>query len=127
MLLSLRPIKTEEEYQVALQEIDLLFDVPSETAEADRLEILVTLVEAYEVKHCPMPLPDPIEAILYYLEARGLSRQDLEPWLGGRDLVGAVLNRQVSLSLEMIRRLNHGLGIPADVLIQSYELVQQVA
>jgi HTH-type transcriptional regulator / antitoxin HigA len=127
MLLSLRPIKTEEEYQVALQEIDLLFDVPSGTAEADRLEILVTLVEVYEAKHCPMPLPDPIEAILYYLEARGLSRQDLEPWLGGRDLVGAVLNRQVSLSLEMIRRLNHGLGIPAEVLIQPYELVQQVA
>ncbi len=127
MLVEIRPIKTEEDYQAALQEVEALFDAPVGTPEGNRLEVLVTLVEVYEAEHCEMPLPEPVEAILYYLEARGLSRGDLEVWLGGAEWVEAVLGRRVGLTLEMIRGLNRHLGIPAEVLIQPYDLVEQVA
>jgi HTH-type transcriptional regulator/antitoxin HigA len=79
---------------------------------------LTTLVEAYEEKHYSIPKPDPIEAILYHIESRGLSRSDLEPYIGNQALITEVLNRKRSLTLTMIRRLHVGLGIPADVLIQ---------
>lgn len=82
------------------------------------------LAEANEEKHYPIPLPDPIEAIYYYLESRGLSRRDLEPYLGSRARVSEVLNWKRHLSLEMTRRLNSGLRIPAEVLIQAYEYKQ---
>ena len=87
MLKKLRPIKTEADYQNALHEIELLFDAAPGTAESDRLDVLSTLVDAYEKVHFPVELPDPIEAIHYYVEARGWSQQDLEPCLGGRALV----------------------------------------
>jgi HTH-type transcriptional regulator/antitoxin HigA len=86
------------------------------------LEVLTTLIEAYEDKHYPIPDPDPVEAIKYYMESRDLSRRDLEPYLGSRARVSEILNRRRPLSLEMIRSLNTGLGIPADVLIRSYRL-----
>ena len=89
--------------------------------QGDRLEVLTTLVEAYEEKHDAAPLPDPIEAIKYYMESRGLSRVDLEPYIGSRARVSEILNRKRPLTIEMIRRLHAGLGIPADVLIQPYE------
>jgi HTH-type transcriptional regulator/antitoxin HigA len=119
---SIRPIRTESDYQAALSEIEQLFDAPPDTSEADRLEVLTTLVEAYEARHFTIPAPDPVEALHYYLESRGLSRLDLEPYLGSRARVAEVLNRKRALSLEMIRRLHAGLGIPAEVLIQPYGL-----
>lgn len=120
--MELRPIRTETDYQEALQEIELLFNATPNTPEYDRLDVLTTLVEAYEKKHFPIELPDPIEAIHYYMETRGLSRRDLEPCLGSRARVSEVLSRKRSLTLEMIRKLNQQLGIPAEILIQPYEL-----
>ncbi|GAB4459266.1 MAG: DNA-binding protein [Anaerolineae bacterium] len=123
-MVEIKPIRTEADYEAALAEIEQLFEAVPGSPEGDRLEILTTLVEAYEEKYYPIPLPDPIEAIYYYLESRGLSRRDLEPYLGSRARVSEVLNRKRPLSLEMIRRLNNGLRIPAEVLIQPYEYKQ---
>lgn len=119
--MEIRPIKTEADYQAALEEIERLFDAAPDTPEGDRLEVLTTLVEAYEEKHYAIPLPDPVEAIEYYMESRGLTRRDLESYIGSRGRVSEILNRKRSLSIEMIRRLHAGLGIPAEVLIQPYE------
>jgi HTH-type transcriptional regulator / antitoxin HigA len=121
-MFTFQPIRTKEDYQSALQEIERLFDVPQGTPEFDRLEILATLVEAYENIHEPILPPDPIEAILYYLESRGLTTQHLESAIGDRDRVNAILDRQVSLTLEIIRQLHQQLGIPARTLIQPYTL-----
>jgi HTH-type transcriptional regulator/antitoxin HigA len=122
----IRPIKTEADYRAALEEIERLFDAAPGTPEGDRLEILTTLVEAYEEKNYSIPLPDPIEALFYHMESRGLSRRDLEPYIGSRARVSEILNRKRPLSLEMIRSLHTGLGIPAEVLIQSYRLHEQL-
>ncbi|NJM70450.1 MAG: transcriptional regulator [Scytonema sp. RU_4_4] len=126
-MLEPRPIRTEADYRAALSEIERLFDAEPNTPECDRLEVLTTLVEAYEQQHYPIVAPDPIEAILYYLESRGLSWQDLESALGSRGEVAPVLNRQQALTLEMIRRLHSELGIPAEVLIQPYSLMKNSA
>ncbi len=90
--------------------------------ENDRLEVLTTLVAAHEDEHSPIPEPDPVEAIKYYMESRGLSRSDLEPYIGSRARVSEVLTRRRPLSLGMIRKLHSKLGIPAHVLIQPYKL-----
>jgi len=121
--MDIHPIRTEAEYEAALAEIERLFDAAPNTPEGDRLEVLATLVEAYEEQHYGIPAPDPIEAIKYYMESRGLCRRDLEPYLGSRARVAEVLNRKRPLSLEMIRRLHTGLGIAADTLIQPYPIV----
>jgi len=118
----IHPIKTEADYQAALAEIERLFDAAPNTAAGDCLDVLATLVEAYEARHYSIPAPDPIEAITYHMESRGLSRRDLEPYLGSRARVAEVLNRKRPLSLDMIRRLHTGLGIPAEILIQPYTL-----
>lgn len=118
----LRPIRNEEDYETALEEIEELWGSPDGTAEADRLDVLVMLVEAYEAKHYPIPDPDPIALILHVMEARGLTRRDMEPYFGSRARVSEVLNRRRPLSLEMIRKLQRGLGLPADVLVQPYML-----
>jgi HTH-type transcriptional regulator/antitoxin HigA len=120
--MDIKPIRTQRDYKAALADIERLFDAKPGTPDGDRLEVLATLVEAYEQQHYPMPPPDPVEAILYYMESRGLSRKDLEPYLGSRAKVSEVLNRKRPLSIEMIRRLHDGLGIPAEVLIQPYQL-----
>ncbi len=120
--MTLRPIRNEEDYETALEEIEALWNAEPDTPEADRLDILVMLVEAYEAEHYSIPDPDPIELILHVMEARGLTRRDLEPYLGSRARVSEILNRRRPLSLEMIRKLQSGLGIPADVLVQPYEL-----
>lgn len=125
--MELRPIRTEADYQEALQEIERLFDAAPNTPEFDRLDILSTLVEAYEKMAYPINLPDPIEAIQYYMEARGWSRRDLESCIGSRARVSEILSRKRSLTLEMIRKLNQQLGIPAEVLIQPYESLQAPA
>ena len=118
--MDIRPIKTEADYHIALAEIEQLFDAEPNTPAGDRLDVLATLVESYESRHHSIPMPDPIEAILYHLESRGLSRRDLELYIGSRARVSEILNRKRSLTIEMIRRLHSGLGIPADVLIQPY-------
>ena len=117
-----KPIRTQRDYKAALAEIERLFDAKPGTPDGDRLEVLATLVEVYEQQHYPMLPPDPVEAIVYFMESRGLSRKDLEPYLGSRGKVSEVLNRKRPLSIEMIRRLHDGLGIPAEVLIQPYQL-----
>ncbi len=120
--MEIKPIKTDADYEAALEEIERLFDSKPGTAEADRLEVIATLVEAYETKHHALPLPDPIEAILYHMESRGLSRRDLEPYIGTRARVSEILNRRRPLTMEMVRNLHEGLGIPAEVLIQPYDV-----
>ena len=118
--MDIKPIRTKADHRAALAEIERLFDARPGTPEADRLEVLTTLVEAYEARHEPILPPDPVEAILYYMESRGLSRRDLEPYLGSRARVAEVLNRKRALSIEMIRKLHAGLGIPAETLIQPH-------
>ena len=120
--MELRPIKTELDYQNALKEIEQLFDVKPNSAECDRLDILATLVEAYEQKHYSIEAPDAISAILYYLESRGLSEQDLAVSVGSQQEATAILNRQKPLTLDIIRRLNQDFNIPAEILIQPYSL-----
>ena len=120
--MDIRPLRTEADYDAALREIENLWGAPYGSPQGDRLEVLVTLVEAYEEKHYPIEPPDPIEAILHQMESQGLSRRDLEPLLGSRGRVSEILNRKRPLSIEMIRNLHAGLGISADVLVQPYEL-----
>jgi HTH-type transcriptional regulator / antitoxin HigA len=123
--MKIKPIKTEADYEAALKEVEHLFNIKPGTPGADRLEILTTLIESYEEKHCSIPLPDPIETILYYMESRGLSRHDLEPLIGSRARVSEVINRKRPLTMEMIRSLNKNLGISAEVLIQPYRTFKQ--
>lgn len=120
--MDIKSIRTEAEYDAALKEIERLWGSPYGTSLGDTLDVLVTLVEAYEEQHYPVPPPDPIEAIVHHMESQGLSRQDLEPYLGSSARVEEILNRKRPLSLDMIRRLQTGLGISADVLVQPYEL-----
>lgn len=122
----LRAIKTENDYRAALSEIERLFDAEPNTPECERLDVLTTLVEAYEQRHYPIEAPDPIEAILYYLESRGLLKSDLEAVIGSEKEVAEVLNRKQALTLEMIRGLHNQLGIPAEVLIQPYDVTNTV-
>ena len=116
--MEIKPIKTEADYESTLDEIERLLEAKPGTAEGDRLEILTTLVEVYEEKHFAIPLPDPIEAILYHMESRGFSRRNLEPFIGSRARVSEILNRKRPLTMEMVRNLHNGLGISAEVLIQ---------
>jgi len=120
--MEIRPIRTEADYDAALQEIDRLWGSPFGSPDGDKMDVLVTLVEAYEEKQYPILPPDPIEAILHTIESQGLTRRDLEPYLGSQARIAEVLNRQQALSLEMIRNLQSGLGIAADILVQPYEL-----
>lgn len=120
--MKLRPIRTKREYQAALKEVEALWDSREGTADADRLEVLVLVVEAYEQKHFPIEAPHPIDFLLHVMEARDLTRKDLERYIGSRARVAEVLNRVRPLTLEMIRRLASGLKLPADVLIRGYGL-----
>jgi HTH-type transcriptional regulator / antitoxin HigA len=113
----IKPIRTQRDYQRALKELDKLMGAKANTPEGDRLDVLATLVAAWEEKHYPIEPPDPIEAIRFAMEQRGLTRRDLEPFIGSRARVTEVLNRKRSLTLPMIRRLHAGLGIPAEVLL----------
>ncbi len=125
--MEIKPIKTETHYQAAMKEIERLFAAVPDTPEGDRLEVLTTLVEAYEEQHYRIPLPDPIEAILYHMESRGLTRCDLEPFIGSRARVSEVLNRKRPLTMAMIRNLSKGLRISAEVLIQPYRTMKSAA
>jgi HTH-type transcriptional regulator/antitoxin HigA len=113
----IRPIRTDADHAAALRRIDKLMDTEPGTPEADELDVLATLVEAYEDRHFPMADPDPLAAIQFRMEQLGLSRKDLEPLLGSRGRVSEVLNGRRALSLQMIRRLNRELGIPLESLV----------
>ena len=114
----LKPIKTDADHEAALKEIERLWDAREGTADGDRLEILITLAEAYEEAHFPMDLPDPIEAITFRLEQQGEDKRALVGIIGNRTRVYEVLRRVRALSLTMIRQLNKHLKIPAEVLIR---------
>lgn len=118
----MQPIKTEADYQAALKEVEALFDAAPDTPERDRLEVLSILVEAYEKKHFPIGLPSPVDAIAYHIESRGMTQQDLEPFIGDSATVADVLAKKAPLTLEMIQKLNKGMGISLEILAQAYEL-----
>ena len=113
----LKPIRNEKDYERALAEVEVLWGAKAGTPKGDRLDILVTLIEAYEAEHYPMDPPDPIEAIKFRMEQQGLSRKDLEKILGTRTRVSEVLSRKRGLSINMIRALHEKLGISAEILI----------
>lgn len=115
---TVRPIRSESDYDAALAAIERLWGARSGTPQGDQLDVLATLVDAYEAEHFPMDPPDPIEAIRFRMEQQGLTRKDLERVLGTRTRVSEILNRKRSLSIGMIRRLHAELGISADVLIR---------
>lgn len=114
----LKPIRSEADYEKSLAEVERLWGAKSGTPEGDRLDVLATLIDAWESRHYPMDPPDPIEAIKFRMEQQGLTRKDLEPMIGTRTRVAEVLNRKRGLSISMIRRLHARLGISADVLIR---------
>lgn len=118
--MQIRPIKTKADHRAALKEIERLMSAKPGTADGDRLEVMTTLVERFESLHEPIAPPHPIEALLYHMESRGLTRRDLEPYLGSRARVAEVLNRRRALTIDMIRRLHEGLGISAEILIRPY-------
>jgi HTH-type transcriptional regulator/antitoxin HigA len=123
--MDIRPIKTDADYQAALDEIQSLFDASPNTPEGDKLEVLATLVDAFEEQHFPIPAPDPIEAVKYFMESRGLTRKDLEPYIGNRARVSEILNRKRPLTLRMIQRLHDTLGVPADMLLKPYQVTKR--
>lgn len=117
-----KPIRREADYEGALAEVERLWGAKSGTPRGDRLDVLATLIDAWESEHHPMDPPDPIEAIKFRMEQQNLTRKDLEGILGTRTRVAEVLNRRRGLSINMIRRLHKELGIPAEVLIRSSRL-----
>jgi HTH-type transcriptional regulator/antitoxin HigA len=117
--MDITPIKTQRDYRRALKEVEGLMTAKRSTPEGDRLDVLVTLIEAWEAKHFPLDLPDPVEAIKYHMDQGGLEPRDLIPFIGSRNRVYEVLNRKRPLTLKMIWRLHDGLGIPAESLIKS--------
>ena len=121
--MNIKPIRTEKDYEAALKDIERLFDSEPGTPDGDLLDVLVTLVEVYEDEHYPIPLPDPIEALFFYMESRELTRADLESYIGSRARVSEILNRKRPLTLSMIQRLHAGLGIPAEILVQPYKIL----
>ncbi|MBI5612901.1 MAG: transcriptional regulator [Gammaproteobacteria bacterium] len=116
--MDIKPIKTKADYRAALKEIEALMDARPRTPSGDRLELLVTLVEAYVAKHYPLDLPDPVEAIKYAMGSKGLTVKDLEPMIGRSNRVYEILNRKRPLTLKMIQELHRQLGIPAESLIR---------
>ena len=114
----IKPIRSEADYEAALLEVERLWGTSSGTPEGDRLDILATLIDAYESEHHRIDPPDPIEAIKFRMEQQGLTREDLEGILGSRTCIAEVLNRRRGLSINMIRRLHDKLGISVEVLIR---------
>jgi HTH-type transcriptional regulator / antitoxin HigA len=119
--MDIRPIRTEADYRAALKEAESLWEAEPGTPEGDQVDVLSTLIEAYEAKHHPVPAPDPIAAVLFMMEQKGLTRRDLEPAIGSRSRVSEILNRRRPLTLPMVRALSALLNIPVDVLVQPYE------
>lgn len=116
--MNLKPIRTKKDLKSALARIDQIIDAKHGTAEYDELEILTTLVESYEAKHCPIPPPDPVEAIIFRMEQLGLKQSDLAKYVGGKNRASEILSRKRQLSLRMIRSLHKNLKIPSDSLLR---------
>jgi HTH-type transcriptional regulator / antitoxin HigA len=121
MPMDIRPIRSEADYRAALADIERLWKSEPGTPEGDRVDVLVILIEAYEARHHPIPAPDPIAAVLFMMEQKGLTRRDLEAALGSRGRVSEILNRKRPLTLPMVRALSALLDIPTEVLVQPYE------
>jgi HTH-type transcriptional regulator/antitoxin HigA len=117
--MDISPIKTQRDYRRVLKDIEGLMTAKRNTPEGDRLDVLVTLVEAFEAKHCPLDLADAVDAIKHHMEQKGLSPPDLMPFIGNRKRVDEVLARKRPLTLAMVQRLHAGLGIPAESLIRT--------
>ena len=116
--MDIKPIRNDKDYRKALKRVETIWDAAPGSPDFDELEVLTTLVEAYKERHNPIALPDPIEAIRFRMEQLGLSRKDLEPYIGSRGRVSEVLGRKRAMSLKMIRKLHRGLGIPAETLLE---------
>jgi HTH-type transcriptional regulator/antitoxin HigA len=121
---SIKPIRNEADYELALQDIDRCLDATAGSPERDRLEVLTVLVDDYEANHYPVSPPDPIAAIEFVLEQRGLSRKDLEGVIGRSGRISEVMNKQRPLTLAMIRKLVETFDLPADVLIRNTSRIQ---
>jgi HTH-type transcriptional regulator / antitoxin HigA len=119
--MEIRPIRTKADYRAALDEVERLWDAEPGTRGGDRVDVLVTLIEAYEAKHYAIPAPDPIAAVEFMMQQKGFSRRDLEPMIGSRGRVSEVLTRKRPLTLPMVRGLSVLLDIPVDILVQPYE------
>ncbi len=119
--MEIRPIRSKADYRAALKEVERLWNAEPGSRNGDRVEVLVTLIEAYEAKHHPIPAPDPIAAIEFMLEQKGLTRRDLEPAIGSRGRVSEVLTRKRPLTLPMVRAQSKLLDIPTAILAQAYE------
>ncbi|MGJ3233668.1 helix-turn-helix domain-containing protein [Marivirga sp.] len=115
--MEIRPIKTENDYQSALSRIEELWGAKKDTLEGDELDLLITLVEAYEIKHYPIAPPDPIDAIKFRMEQMGMSKSDMVQYLGSQSRVSEILNRKRGLTLNMIKSLYKGLKIPPEILL----------
>jgi HTH-type transcriptional regulator / antitoxin HigA len=120
--MDIRPIRTDADYRAAVEEVERIWKAEPGTPDGDRVEVLSTLIEAYEARHYPIPTPDPIAAILFMMEQKGLTRRELEPAIGSRGRVSEMLNRKRPLTLPMVRALSALLEIPTDVLVQPYEI-----
>jgi len=116
------PIKTRKDHAKALERIEALMGAQANSAEGDELDVMVTLVEAYEAKHDAIEAPDPIAAIQHRMQDMGMTRKDLEPLLGSRSRVSEVLNRKRKLTMEMVRNLHRTMQLPAETLIQDYDV-----
>jgi HTH-type transcriptional regulator / antitoxin HigA len=121
-MVEVSPIRTEQDYEAALAEIEALMAAQPGTAEGDRLDVLVTLIQAYEAEHHAIEAPDPISLLQFVMEQRGLDRAALQPMIGNRGRVSEVMSRKRPLTLEMIRRLQASLGLPAEILVRPYPL-----
>lgn len=120
--MEIQPIRTEQDHAAALREIEALMDAPAGSPEGDRLDVLATLVEVYEARRYPVEAPDPIEAIRFMMEQKGLTRRDLETAIGSSGRVAEILNRKRALTLPMIRKLCSLLDLPADLLVREYRI-----
>lgn len=115
--IQVRPIRSEADYDAALERIDALMGAKPGSVEGDELDVLVTLVDAYEEKHFPIEAPDPVTAIQFQMEQQGLTRKDLEPMIGSRARVSEIMTGKRGLTVAMVRRVRSGLGISADLLV----------
>ncbi len=120
--MNIQPIKNEGSYEFALRRVEGLMHAEPDTPEGDELDVLVTLIEAYEEKVHPINAPDPIEAIRFRMEQRGIDNKDLEPFIGSSGRVSEILNYRRSLTMTMIRKLNDGLKIPLESLFKEYKI-----
>ena len=115
--MDIRPIKTEQDYRDAMNRIDILWGSKKDTPEGDELDLLITLVESYEMKYYPIAPPDPIDAILFRMEQMGMTKADMVKYLGSQSRVSEILNKKRSLTLKMVKSLYKGLKIPAEILL----------